>query len=72
MSIFELHPKHCIRQSFCHGTLYFDNIFFGHVFLRSFLRLKFRLRLDGSRFEPGHLVVWQSYVRSEQKGFHQP
>jgi hypothetical protein len=72
MSIFELHPKHRIRQSFCHGTLYFDNIFFGHVFLRSFLRLKFRLRLDGSRFEPGHLVVWQSYVRSEQTSCHQP
>ncbi len=49
MSILELHPKHRIWQGFRHGSLYFDNIFFGHVLLRSFLRLKCRLRLAGSR-----------------------
>lgn len=43
MSIVKFHPKHRVGQCFRHGTLNFNNIFFGHVFFDLFFSVPYKL-----------------------------
>ena len=72
MAIIQLDSKHGVRKRFRDRTLDFDNVFFCHVLLYSFLMIKSKSSPIDSKCGACRLVGRQSYARSEQISSHLP
>lgn len=72
MAIIQLDPKHGVRKRLRYRALDFNNVFFCHVLLYSFLITEPRCSLLDSKCEALRWVGRQSYARSEPRGSRLP
>lgn len=72
MAIIQLDPKHGVRERLRYRALDFNNVFFCHVLLDSFLITESRSSPIDLKYEVLRWVGRRSYARSAQRGSHRP
>jgi hypothetical protein len=72
VAIIQLDPKHGVGERLRYRALDFNNVFFCHVLLYSFLITEPRSSPIDSKYEALHWVGQRSYAQSAQRGSHLP